>query len=63
MAEPSRVSTPKTTRSSGIKSSVTAVTSTPAPKIIAPRRRVWCPSGTQKPESRMNTKQMDCCHR
>ena len=40
IALPSRVSTPKITLSSGIKSSVTAVTSAPAPNTCAPRRKV-----------------------
>ena len=38
MAAPSRVSTPNTTRSSGMNNSVTTVTSTPAPETISPRR-------------------------
>ena len=63
MAAPSRVSTPNTTRSSGMNSRVTAVTSTPAPEMISPRRSGRCPSGRQKPDSRMNTQQMVCCHR
>ena len=63
MAAPSRVSTPNTTRSSGMNNSVTTVTSTPAPETISPRRSGRCPSGRQKPDSRMNTQQMLCCHR
>lgn len=63
MALPRKVSTPNTTRSSGMKTSVTTVTSAPAANTCAPRFRVRCPSGTQKPDSRMNTQQMVCCHR
>ena len=62
IAEPSRVNTPNQTASAGIKISVTAVTSAPHPNTIVPRLTGWRPSGRQKPDSRMNTQQMDCCH-
>ena len=62
IAEPSRVNTPNQTASAGMKISVTAVTSAPHPNTTAPRLTGWRPSGRQKPDSRMNTQQMDCCH-
>ena len=57
MAAPSRVSTPNTTRSSGMNSRVTAVTSTPAPEMISPRRSGRCPSGRQKPDRNIMSQQ------
>lgn len=63
MAVPRKVSTPKMTRAPGMNTSVTAVTSAPAANTVTPRRSICRPKGAQKPDSRMNTQQMVCCHR
>ena len=60
--DPIRVSTPKTTLSSGSKRHVTAITRAPAPKTSSPRLRSLDEKGMQKPDSIIKVQQMLCCH-
>lgn len=63
MAVPRKVSTPKMTLPSGMNTSVASVTTAPALNTTVPRRSICRPKGAQKPDSRMNTQQMVCCHK
>lgn len=61
MQEPISVSTPNQICSSGMKSTVTSVTTQPQPNTVSPLRRGRRPRLKQNPERRIKVQQMLCC--
>ena len=63
IAAPRKESTPQSTRSSYIRKTVTALTTSPAAVTSSPLRNMRREKGTQKPESRIKVQQILCCQK